>query len=73
MIRDKLRDLGLLVGTGAQDDGIVRLPAGRWALLDHGEGRVSIAIADDELEAARTVIHKLFPNSTFDVAGEVRP
>jgi hypothetical protein len=64
MVRDKLRDLGLLEGSGEIDDGILRLPAGTWALLDHGAGRVTISIPDDdEVLAARVVIHKVFPNA----------
>lgn len=63
MVRDKLRDLGLLQGSGAIDDGIVRLPAGVWTLQDHTAGRVTINVQDDELEAAWKVIHNVFPNA----------
>jgi hypothetical protein len=63
MVRDKLRDLGLAEGYGAMDDGIVRLPAGVWEIFDHGRGRVTIRVQDDELEAARKVIHNVFPNA----------
>ena len=63
MVRDKLRQLGLLQGAGAIDDGILKLPAGVWLLQDHGKGRVTITIGDDELEAARAVIHNVFPNA----------
>lgn len=63
MVRDKLRDLGLLEGSGALDDGIVKLPAGVWSFFDHGRGRVTINVQDDELEAARKVIHNVFPSA----------
>lgn len=63
MVRDTLRDLGLLEGSGALDDGIVRLPAGAWTIFDHGRGRVTINVQDDELAAAQEVIHKVFTNA----------
>jgi hypothetical protein len=62
-VRDKLRALGLLEGSGAIDDGIVRLPAGAWTMFDHGAGRITLEIQDDEELAAWTVIHKVFPNA----------
>lgn len=63
IVRDTLARLGLLEGTGAVDDGIVRLPAGVWTMFDHGSGRVTIYVQDDELEAARKVIHIVFTNA----------
>lgn len=73
-VREKLRDLGLLVGSGkSADDDYVRIPEGRWALQDHGEGRVTIVIGDDELEAAWAVIHNVFPNAIELQAAEPAP
>lgn len=63
MVRSKLLELGLLLGAPAVDDGQVRLPAGVWELFDHGAGRLTLRVQDDELEAAWKVIHNVFPNA----------
>lgn len=58
-VREKLTELRLLAG---QEGGEFTRP-GAWILEDLGQGAARIAIADDELEAALGVIHKVFPNA----------